>query len=269
MTNLAVLPVPAFDDNYLWLVPAPGAPGLAVVVDPGDAAPVQAELDRRGLRLAAILVTHHHGDHVGGLAELVANAGGVSALPVYGPADEDIEGITHPVKDGDTVALPALGLHFDVLSVPGHTRGHLAYAGHGVVFCGDTMFSGGCGRLFEGTPAQMHRSLGRLAALPPQTQVFCAHEYTASNLRFALAVEPGNAALQAYAAEVTTRRAAGLPTVPSTIGRELAINPFVRTQVAEVRAAASAHAAHAGLPAVTDDVSTLAALREWKNGFRG
>ncbi len=267
MTNLAVLTVPAFDDNYLWLVPAPAAPGLAVVVDPGDAAPVQAELDRRGLRLAAILVTHHHGDHVGGLAALQAAAEG--SLPVYGPADEDIDGITHPLRDGDTVDLPALGLHFAVLSVPGHTRGHLAYSGHGVVFCGDTMFSGGCGRLFEGTPAQMHRSLGRLAALPPATQVFCAHEYTASNLRFALAVEPGNAALQAYAAEVTDKRAAGLPTVPSTIARELAINPFVRTQVAEVRAAATAHAAGAGLPAVTDEVSALAALREWKNGFRG
>ena len=150
---------------------------------------------------------------------------------VFGPAEEDIEGITHPVRHGDRVDLPHLGLQFAVLGVPGHTRGHVAYAGHGVVFCGDTLFSGGCGRLFEGTAAQMQASLQRLAALPPETRVYCAHEYTASNLRFARVVEPDNAVLAAYADEVTALRANGTPTVPSTLHRELAINPFLRTAV--------------------------------------
>ena len=187
MPKLAVTTVPAFDDNYLWLVHAPADPQQVVVVDPGDATAVKAALQAQGLVLAGILLTHHHGDHVGGVHALVAahglqgNLG--SQLPpagpllVFGPGNEDIEGITHPVQGGDRVELPALGLSFAVLAVPGHTRGHIAYAGHGAVFCGDTLFSGGCGRLFEGTPAQMHASLGALAALPPETQVYCAHEY--------------------------------------------------------------------------------------------
>ena len=269
MSQLAVTAVPAFDDNYLWLVHAPADPRQVLVVDPGDAAAVETALRAQGLVLAGILVTHHHGDHVGGVKAL---AGG---LPVFGPGNEDIEGITHPVKGGDRVELRALGLSFAVLDVPGHTRGHIAYAGHGAVFCGDTLFSGGCGRLFEGTPAQMFASLGALAALPPETQVYCAHEYTASNLRFALAVEPGNAALVAYAGEVAALRAAGQRTVPTTVARELAINPFLRTAVPEIRAAAKAFAGQAGLSfggspnPNTADIATLAALREWKNGFRG
>lgn len=266
MSKLAVTAVPAFDDNYLWLVHSPVDPRQVVVVDPGDAAAVEAALQAQGLVLKGILVTHHHGDHVGGVAALVAAA---NPLPVFGPGDEDIDGITHPVKGGDSVKLPALGLAFTVLAVPGHTRGHVAYAGHGAVFCGDTLFSGGCGRLFEGTPAQMYASLGALAALPAETQVYCAHEYTASNLRFALAVEPGNAALVAYAGEVGQLRAAGKSTVPTSVAREQAINPFLRTAVPAVRAAAAAFAAEAGLPATADDITTLAALREWKNRFRG
>jgi hydroxyacylglutathione hydrolase len=273
MTTLAVTTVPAFDDNYLWLVHAPADPRQVLVVDPGDATAVEAALQGQGLVLAGILVTHHHGDHVGGVNALAAGA----ALPVFGPGNEDIEGITHPVRGGDRVELPALGLSFAVLDVPGHTRGHIAYAGHGAVFCGDTLFSGGCGRLFEGTPAQMYASLGALAALPPETQVYCAHEYTASNLRFALAVEPDNAALVAYTAEVATLRAAGQATVPTTVARERAINPFLRTTVPTVRAAAARFAAEVGLAigtggarAANDDaVATLAALREWKNRFRG
>ena len=264
MPKLAVTAVPAFDDNYLWLVHAPADPRQVLVVDPGDAAAVEAALRAQSLVLAGILVTHHHGDHVGGVQALVAGA----ALPVFGPGNEDIEGITHPVQGGARVELPALGLSFAVLDVPGHTRGHIAYAGHGAVFCGDTLFSGGCGRLFEGTPAQMHTSLGALAALPPETQVYCAHEYTASNLRFALAVEPDNAALVAYAADVAALRAAGQATVPTTVARERAINPFLRTTVPAVRAAAAGFAAEAGLNAANDDIATLAALREWKNRFR-
>ena len=265
MSKLAVTAVPAFDDNYLWLVHAPADPRQVLVVDPGDAAAVEAALRAQGLVLAGILVTHHHGDHVGGVQALVAGA----ALPVFGPGNEDIEGITHPVQGGARVELPALGLSFAVLDVPGHTRGHIAYAGHGAVFCGDTLFSGGCGRLFEGTPAQMYASLGALAALPPETQVYCAHEYTASNLRFALAVEPDNAALVAYTAEVAALRAAGQATVPTTVARERAINPFLRTTVPAVRAAAAGFAVEAGLNAANDDIATLAALREWKNRFRG
>ena len=272
MPKLAVTAVPAFDDNYLWLVHAPADPRQVLVVDPGDATAVEAALRAQDLVLAGILVTHHHGDHVGGVKALAAGA----TLPVFGPGNEDIEGITHPVQGGDRVELPALGLSFAVLDVPGHTRGHIAYAGHGAVFCGDTLFSGGCGRLFEGTPAQMYASLGALAALPPATQVYCAHEYTASNLRFALAVEPDNAALVAYAAEVAALRAADQATVPTTVARERAINPFLRTTVPKVRAAAAGFAAEAGLtsgtggtPAPDDDaIATLAALREWKNRFR-
>lgn len=287
MPKLAVTTVPAFDDNYLWLVHAPADPRQVLVVDPGDATAVQAALQAQGLVLAGILVTHHHGDHVGGVHALVAahglqgNLGSqfppAGPLLVFGPGNEDIEGITHPVQGGDRVELPALGLSFAVLAVPGHTRGHIAYAGHGAVFCGDTLFSGGCGRLFEGTPAQMHASLGALAALPPETQVYCAHEYTASNLRFALAVEPDNAALVAYAAEVAALRAAGRATVPTNVARERAINPFLRTTVPAVRTAAAGFAEEAGLApreastatSNNDDIATLAALREWKNRFRG
>lgn len=267
MSTLAVTTVPAFDDNYLWLVHSPVDARQVLVVDPGDAAAVSAALRAQDLVLAGILVTHHHGDHVGGVQALAAAAS--RSLPVFGPGAEDIDGITHAVQGGDRVELPALGFSFSVLAVPGHTRGHVAYAGHGAVFCGDTLFSGGCGRLFEGTPAQMHASLGALAALPPATRVYCAHEYTASNLRFALAVEPQNAALVAYADEVARLRAAGQATVPTTVARELAINPFLRTAVPAVRAAAATFAASAGLKAAEDEVTTLAALREWKNGFRG
>jgi hydroxyacylglutathione hydrolase len=261
MQTLDVLTVPAFDDNYLWLIRGPAAPSQAVAVDPGDAAAIEQALQQHQLQLAAILVTHHHGDHVGGVEALAARYG----VPVYGPGNENIDGITHPLVAGDSVALPALGLQLAVLAMPGHTLGHLAYAGHGVVFCGDTLFSAGCGRLFEGTPAQMHSSLQQLAALPPATRVYCAHEYTQANLRFALAVEPDNAALQAHAATVATLRAQGTPSIPSTIAVERAINPFMRTTVPAVRASAAQFAG--AIPA--NDIETLAALREWKNGFRG
>ena len=201
-----ILALPAFDDNYIWLL---RADGCVAVVDPGDAAPVLQHLAQSGDRLCAILATHHHGDHVGGIAELLAT----EAVPVFGPAAENIAGVTHALAGGEHITVPGVGVEFEILAVPGHTRGHLAYygpslAGTGAVFCGDTLFGAGCGRLFEGTPAQMQASLARLAVLPAPTLVYCAHEYTQSNLRFAAAVEPGNIAVQRRCEDVARDRAA-------------------------------------------------------------
>lgn len=256
--NLTALP--AFSDNYIWML---HDDRQAIVIDPGDAAPVAAALDALGLALAAILVTHHHPDHVGGVAALRPRLQG----QVWGPARETIPQPCTPLHGGDGVEV--MGLRFEVIDVPGHTAGHIAYflpAGPGdepILFCGDTLFSGGCGRLFEGTPTQMHESLGRLATLPGSTRVCCAHEYTESNLRFAAAVEPDSQDLVAYTAHCRALRAQGRPTLPSTIAQERAINPFMRCDVAAVIAAARHRGAadHSG-PAV------LGALREWKNQFR-
>lgn len=255
MDELRIEPIPAFSDNYLWLL---ARAGRAAVVDPGDAAPVAAALAARGLRLTAILVTHHHGDHVGGVTALAA-----PGVPVYGPAGETIPGRTQALAEGDRISV--LGEEFAVLDVPGHTRGHIAYyaAGLGALFCGDTLFAAGCGRLFEGTPAQMVESLAKLVALPPTTRVYCAHEYTLANLRFARTVEPDNAALAARSERCAAQRAAGVPTVPSTLAEELATNPFLRCALPAVRAAAES--VQAGAAAST--VATFAALRAWKNRF--
>lgn len=255
-----LIALPAFTDNYIWML-HDGA--NAVVVDPGEAAPVQAALDARHLALAAILVTHHHGDHVGGVDALRDRLQG----PVYGPRREDIPSPYLPLADGDRIEV--LGLPFTVIDVPGHTAGHIAYfhaGGNGqapILFCGDTLFSGGCGRLFEGTPEQMHASLSRLAALPGDTRVCCAHEYTLSNLRFARAVEPGNEALARYTAQCEALRADGRPTLPSRIDVEREINPFLRCGAPEVVDSAVAQGASGEqAPAV------FAALRRWKNDFR-
>ena len=262
-STLELIPVPAFQDNYLWLLRREEE---AVVVDPGDAAPIEQALSERGLRLVAILVTHHHPDHIGGIADLLRHR----AIPVHGPRLEHakIRTLDHLHAGGDVVEL--LGRRFEVIDVPGHTLGHIAYfaAAQGdappVLLCGDTLFSGGCGRLFEGTAEQMHRSLSRLAGLPPQTKVCCAHEYTNSNLAFALAVEPGNADLQEYAQRVRDLRAAQRPTLPSSVGLEVRVNPFLRAAAAEIRRSASAQA---GRP-VESDVDCFAVLRKWKDGFR-
>lgn len=236
----------------------------ALVVDPGDAAPVLQALQTHGLELQGILVTHHHPDHVGGLAPLQQASG----APVYGPAKEQIPLLTQGLVAGQQVSL--LGLDWQVIEVPGHTAGHLAFFapdvdGAPLLFCGDTLFSGGCGRLFEGTPAQMQASLDRLAALPDATRVCCAHEYTLSNLQFARAVEPGNAALLHYQEQCESLRAQGLPTLPSTMALERSINPFMRTRQPAVAQAAQAHDSAAN---PQDAVAVLAALREWKNSFR-
>lgn len=254
--SLQVTPVPAFNDNYLWLL---HNESHAAVVDPGDAEAIESALARMGLELAAILITHHHGDHVGGLSTLA----GHWEVPVYGPRSEGIAGITHPVGQGDSVHIAPLSARLDVMEVPGHTRGHIAYAGDGRVFCGDTLFACGCGRLFEGTPQQMHASLAALAALPGDTAVYCAHEYTLANIRFAQAVEPGNAALAERAARDAATRERKQPTLPTTIALERATNPFLRCAEPTVQAQA---ARHAGRP-LPDPVEVFAVLREWKNNF--
>lgn len=255
--NLVALP--AFADNYIWLL-HDGT--RAVVVDPGDAGPVHSALDSLHLQLHGILVTHHHPDHVGGVDALRARLLG----PVWGPARERIPEPFLPMVDGQRIDV--LGLDFEVFDVPGHTAGHIAYVQRGVtskplLFCGDTLFSGGCGRLFEGTPAQMSASLARLAALPEDTRVCCTHEYTLSNLRFAAAVEPGNADIAGHIAHCQALRAAQRETLPSTIGLERRINPFLRCAEAAVVSAARTQGASGD-----DPVAVLAALREWKNGFR-
>ncbi|MCX2862730.1 hydroxyacylglutathione hydrolase [Paucibacter sp. PLA-PC-4] len=255
--------LPAFTDNYIWML-HDGA--QALVVDPGEAEPVLRALDHYSLRLAGILVTHHHGDHVGGLAGLRPRLQG----PVFGPARESIPGPVQACSGGQFLEL--LGQRIRVIDVPGHTAGHIAYliespsdASAPLLFCGDTLFSGGCGRLFEGTPAQMYASLQALAALPGHTRVCCAHEYTLSNLRFARTIEPANPALLDYQAWCETRRHDNLPTLPSTIGQEQAINPFLRCDQPAVRAAALAYQPQ---PLDTDPVAVFATLRQWKNDFR-
>jgi hydroxyacylglutathione hydrolase len=256
--SFTVVPVPAFDDNYLWIL---RQGDKAVAVDPGDAAPIRAYLARERLDLAAILITHHHPDHIGGLAELAASS--ASTLPVYGPRDERIPGITRHVVQGDKVTLPEIGAELQVIEVPGHTRSHISYYGASSLFCGDTLFACGCGRLFEGTAQQMSASLAKFTALPGDTKVYCAHEYTLSNIRFARAVEPDNAALAAREARDSATRKLGKPTVPFTISEEKASNPFLRCDQPEVIASATRHAGNA----LSNPVEVFAAVREWKNHF--
>ena len=247
--------LPAFTDNYIWTL---ADAGRAVVVDPGDAAPVLQAADA-GLQPIAILLTHHHPDHVGGAAALLQRW---PELPVVAPHDERIDLRCRRVAAGDVV--DAGDWRFRVLEIPGHTRSHIAYVGHGLVFCGDTLFSLGCGRMFEGTPAQMLTSLDALAALPADTRVCCGHEYTVANAAFARVVDPDNAALRRRTEEAIAMREENRPTLPSLLGDELAANPFLRVDTPAVRASVAGQLGRA--PA--DRVETFAVLRAWKDGFK-
>jgi hydroxyacylglutathione hydrolase len=259
--DLTILTLPAFKDNYIWLI----HDGVrAAVVDPGDAEPVLAALAHHGLVLSAILLTHHHADHIGGVPRLLRHA----QVPVFGPAGEEIAAVTAPLAEGARFTVPGIALEVTVLDVPGHTRGHIAYVAEGAggkwLFCGDTLFAGGCGRLFEGTPAQMAASLAKLAGLPGDTKVYCAHEYTMANLGFAAAVEPDNEALQWRLASEAGKRSDNVPTIPSTIELERATNPFLRASAPGI--VASLEQAGRIRPGATP-TELFAALREWKNAF--
>jgi hydroxyacylglutathione hydrolase len=257
---MKLIPLPAFTDNYIWLL---HDDRHALVVDPGDSAVVSAWLAHNPqVQLDTILVTHHHADHTAGLTDLVTTTG----ARVYGPTMEILPICHEGVQEGDRVTWH--GLIWHVIDVPGHTAGHIAFWAQPpqqtpVLFCGDTLFSGGCGRLFEGTPGQMLKSLDRLAALPQDTRVCPAHEYTLSNLKFALTVDPDNAELNAYHLVCTQLRQQGQPTLPASLLTEQAINPFLRSRSRTVSAAVKQHDALA-----VDDVTTFAALRAWKNEFK-
>lgn len=252
MTSVHALP--ALTDNLIWILQDGHH---AWVVDPGEAASVAAFLHQRGLQLNGILITHHHADHIAGVAALCQG----HEVPVWGPDDARIATVTHPVGDGEVIELHPSRLQLSVMATPGHTASHIAFYGAGHLFAGDTLFAGGCGRLFEGTPAQMLASLERLAALPANTQLCCGHEYTLSNLQFAAKVEPDNTALQARLAQVQLLRQAGQCTLPVSLGTELATNPFLRCRLPSVAKAVQAHHPHCA----DDPLSVFTQLRQWKD----
>jgi len=257
---LEIIPIPAFADNYIWLL---RKENRGVVVDPSDAGPVIAYVERERIELAAILATHHHGDHVGGIRALLARRD----VPVFGPAREVIPGRTHALAQGDAIVVPGIDLALEVLDIPGHTAGHIAYVARDeqapLLFCGDTLFAAGCGRLFEGTPAQMVASLDKLASLPDSTQIYCGHEYTLANLRFATAVEPVNRLLRQRETREKAKRDRGMATLPATMAEERATNPFLRIDEPPVRAAAERHAGHS----LDGRAAVFAEIRAWKNAF--
>lgn len=259
---LIISPIPAFNDNYIWMFHAPDSQDV-FVVDPGDARPVEEVLSRHGFNLAGILITHHHFDHTGGISELTRNRN----IPVYGPDNRNINGITHTLRDNDTVKLS--NCQFKIIATPGHTLDHITYFTDSgddenpALFCGDTLFVGGCGRLFEGTAEQMYSSLSRLALLPDNTRIYCAHEYTQANLKFARAVEPNNQKLQEQAMQVAELCSENRPTVPSTLRTELDTNPFLRSDQSEVIQAASDRDPSSG----ANPVDVLRVIRAWKDNF--
>ena len=258
-----IIPISAFKDNYIWAIHSPDDSEI-IVVDHGDAAPVVNYLEQHALKLKAILVTHHHWDHSGGIPDLKRY---ITSVSVYGPAHEStpIAGITQFVDEGDKIDFPSFGISFNVMNIPGHTRDHVAYFNEEMLFCGDTLFSCGCGRVFEGTPTQMLSSLEKLKKLPINTAVFCGHEYTLANIDFAKVIEPHNADLQLRYLEAKTARENNLPTLPCTLESELKINPFLRCEKQSVIDAVRAHIKN---DTVSDPVTIFAHLREWKNQYR-
>lgn len=254
---LSITPIRAFDDNYVWLLREAGC-SIVAVVDPGDEEPVLAVLREEGLSLGAILLTHKHGDHTGGVADLKAAYPGAV---VYGPANESIKTVERPVGEGDHIELPGMQVKLQVMDVPGHTEGHVAYLGEGILFCGDTLFAAGCGRVFSGTHEQLHHSLQRIASLPPETLVYCAHEYTQDNMGFAKWVEPENPAVLQRESDTRALRERDEPTVPSTLALELQTNPFLRTDVPDVIAAANRYAGRE----LTTGAEVFTAVRTWKD----
>ncbi|HEU4708493.1 MAG TPA: hydroxyacylglutathione hydrolase [Methylophilaceae bacterium] len=249
---LEILPIPAFRDNYIWLL---SNGNNAALVDPGDADPAISALEARQLTLDAILITHHHSDHIGGVPELLKRW----PAAVYAPKREHYAFPHTAVVEGSRVILDSLQLQFSVMEVPGHTLGHVAYYGANCLFCGDTLFSGGCGRLFEGAPRQLFDSLQRFAALPPETKVFCAHEYTETNLGFARSLDPDNPFLTARITEVAELRRQGLPSLPSTIGLERETNPFLRCDVPAIRLASGTKS--------SEPVEVFTRIREMRNNY--
>ncbi len=254
---MTVFPIPAFTDNYIWCI---HDGHNAAVVDPGDAKPVQTYLAQQQLSLSAILITHHHADHIGGVRELLQNNQG---LPVIGPDSQRIPQVNKAVAEGDEIQVPGLDVAFKVMAVPAHTLDHIAYLGEIGLFCGDTMFSAGCGRLFEGTPAQMRENFQRFKQLPGDTKVYCTHEYTIANLDFALAIAPDDGALQASMAEAKQKRAQNQPTLPTTIERETCINPYMRDQDPTIIAGVQQH----WQEIYDSPLEVFTAIRRWKDVY--
>lgn len=248
----------AFKDNYIWVIVHQKS-AEAVVVDPGEAQGVNNYLKQKKLRLTAILVTHHHWDHTRGVAELKAT----HHAPVYGPAHDSIPSCDYPLNDQDEISLTSERLQFNTLCIPGHTRGHIAYYGQGWLFCGDTLFSAGCGRLFEGTPQSLFHSLTRLAKLPAETEIYCGHEYTLNNLKFALTIEPNNEATLKHLSQAEELRRRHEPTLPSTIALERRINPFLRCHLPSVKASVQQHCNCI----LNNELEVFTALRLLKDNF--
>jgi hydroxyacylglutathione hydrolase len=255
---LTIKPISAFFDNYIWLIIDESLHTVAIV-DPGDASPVLAALAELGLTPAAILVTHHHPDHINGIRTLLSHW----SIPVYGPAREAIPCMSHPLQEGDQISLPGMNLQFQIIDLPGHTAGHIAYYDGIHLFIGDTLFMAGCGRLKGGTAAQLYHSLNRVAKLPNETLIYCTHEYTLANLRFARAVEPGNSAISLRIEQTEALREKNIPTVPGTLACENTTNPFLRTDIPEVIQAAENFVGHK----LDQGVDVFTALRKWKDQF--
>ena len=258
-----IKPINAFSDNYIWAITQQDNENVALV-DPGDADVCIDFIEKNKLKLCAILVTHHHNDHVGGIAKLMNYCQQKQlSITVYGPANESIPHCDVKLGEGNVVSLAEFNINFKVIDLPGHTKGHIAYYGENSLFCGDTLFSGGCGRIFEGTPEQMYNSLNKLAQLPDNTQVYCAHEYTQANLKFAMAVDSQNNELQQYKSEVANKRQNGLSTIPTSIEQEKLINPFLRSNTEAVQASAKQFSQSNNLT----NLETFAAIRRWKDQF--